>query len=325
MTQAMKYHPHNGVLFVTFSVEEGLLLLCNPLCELIIKSCLARAQHLYRVKICHITVEATHVHIILVVDYPADLPAFIRHFKTESAHLLNRLLGRRKRTIWCDGYDSPIVLTPLRALIAITYLYSNPSKDNLEDSIDDYPGFSSWKMFQNGDHKKVWQWIRRDAVKCLPKDAHSLRGYTAEAKRLVSLPHECHEFTLEPNAWREAFGISDPAEQAQLNSRIVSRLRTLEERYRTKRHQEKRRVLGKARLTTQVFDLFYRPQRSGRRMWCLSEDRKLRLQFIEFFRALMDKARQVAKAWRVGDYSQRYPLGLYPPAMPKLAEPLAVW
>ena len=123
----------------------------------------------------------------------------------------------------------------------------------------------------------------------------------------------------------EAFGISDPAEQAQLNSRIVSRLRTLEERYRTKRHQEKRRVLGKARLTTQVFDLFYRPQRSGRRMWCLSEDRKLRLQFIEFFRALMDKARQVAKAWRVGDYSQRYPLGLYPPAMPKLAEPLAVW
>jgi hypothetical protein len=49
----MKYHPNKSVLFVTFTVEEGLLLLCNPLCLAIIQSCLAAAQSLYPVRICH--------------------------------------------------------------------------------------------------------------------------------------------------------------------------------------------------------------------------------------------------------------------------------
>jgi hypothetical protein len=34
MARKIKYHPNKNVLFVTFSIEEGLLLLSNPLCEL---------------------------------------------------------------------------------------------------------------------------------------------------------------------------------------------------------------------------------------------------------------------------------------------------
>ncbi len=33
MARAMKYHPPGSVLFCTVSLEEGLLLLANPLCE----------------------------------------------------------------------------------------------------------------------------------------------------------------------------------------------------------------------------------------------------------------------------------------------------
>jgi len=73
MAKKMKYHPHGSVLFCTFCLEEGLLLLSNPLCIAIIKSCLARAQVLYPVKICHLMTEATHVHLILVVDNPDDV------------------------------------------------------------------------------------------------------------------------------------------------------------------------------------------------------------------------------------------------------------
>jgi REP element-mobilizing transposase RayT len=94
MAKAMKYHPHGRVLFCTFSLEEGLLLLANPLCKAIVKSCLARAQVLHPVRICHFIVQATHVHIVLVVMNPDDVHAFIRCFKTESAHMINRILGR---------------------------------------------------------------------------------------------------------------------------------------------------------------------------------------------------------------------------------------
>jgi len=318
----MKYHPHGSVLFCTFSLEEGLLLLANPLCQAIIRSCLARACAKYPVKICHIIVEATHVHLVLVVIDPDDVQQFIRYFKTESAHMINGLLGRDKRTLWCEGYDSPIVLTPKRALIAIAYLYANPAKDNLETSIDRYPGFSSWKMFQSGTLTRQWKRLRRPQFTPIPRDANNLRGYTKRAEEILEASNELQSFTLEPNAWMEAFGYESPEQQQKLNDRLTARVRMLEQRAEKKRTLEGKRVLGRERLIAQVFDISYRPKRSGRRMWCLSESRRVRVEFISFLKALMRKARAVRDRWRQGDVTVPYPPGLYPPSMPKLANVL---
>lgn len=76
------------------------------------------------------------MHVVFVVINPEHVPEFLRFVQAESAHMLNNVLGGKKGTAWCEGYDSPIVLTPLRALVLITYLYSNPAKDGLETSID---------------------------------------------------------------------------------------------------------------------------------------------------------------------------------------------
>lgn len=321
----MKYHPHHSVLFLTFSIEQGLLLLCNPLCEAIIKSCLARAQALYPVKICAFLIEATHVHMIIVVENPDHVPAFIGYFKTESAHALNRILGRRKRTIWCEGYDSPVVLTPLRTMIAMAYLYANPAKDNLEDSIDKYPGVSSWKMFINGETKRNWKHIRRPAYRALTPDSHNLRGYTKEAERILRDSKKSHSFTLEPNAWMTAFDITDEREQKDLNRSLVERVKKLEERARRIREQNGHRVMGVERLMNQQIDTEHLSERTGLRSWCLSENRNARIKFIAFLKDLFELARSVRQRWKVGDYSQPYPLGLYPPSMPKLAEPFGAW
>ena len=318
----MKYHPHGSVLFCTFSIEEGLLLLSNPLCLTIIKSCLAAAQALYPVTICHLVTEATHVHLILVVDNPDHVASFIRHFKTESAHMLNRILGRRKRTIWCDGYDSPIVLTPLRALVAIAYMYSNPAKDNLESSIDSYPGFTTWEMFRSHSHSHTWKRLRRFHFQSLDPHQHSLSGYTDEAHRLLSQTDEELPFAIHPDAWMTAFGIHDPQRRQQINQRLLNRIRLLEQRAEQKRQKENRSIIGAKKLLAQKLSLSYRRKASGRRMWCLSEKRSVRVAFIRFFRALMNTARSIREKWGTGDTSLRYPPGLYPPSMPKLANVL---
>lgn len=315
----MKYHLSGSVLFTTFTVEEGLLLLSNPLCQAIIRSCLAAAQKLYPVRICHILAEATHVHLVLTVYNPDDVPAFLRHFKTESAHMLNKLLGRKKRTIWCEGYDSPKVLTLTKALAVIAYLYANPAKDNLVASIDEYPGFSSWKMFRTGELTKMWKRLRRPQFRRLPADCHSLRGYSNEAERLLKQSTEAELFILEPNAWLEAFGVLDPLEQVRINSRLVERIRTLEARAERLRERLNKRVMGRERLIKQVIDLSYKPARKGRKMWCLSDKRSLRIEFIRGFKKLKQEAKAVLALWRSGDTSVRYPPGLYPPSMPKLA------
>lgn len=322
MAKAMKYHPHGSVLFCTFSVEQGLLLLSNPLCLAIIQSCLAAAQLLYPITICHMLVQATHLHMVVVVNDPDHVASFIRHFKTESAHMLNGLLGRRKRTIWCDGYDSPIVLTPIRALVAIAYLYSNPAKDNLESSIARFPGFSTWKMFREGVLTKLWKRLRRPQFRALHRGQHNLRGYTTEAERLLRESREVLPFSIKPNAWLEAFGITDPAQQEMINARLLTRIALLEERAAKKRATCKKTLLGSNRLLTQSIDPLYVPRRSGRRMWCLSERRSVRMAFIEFFRNLMAKARAVRERWQAGETWLRYPPGLFPPSMPKLANVL---
>lgn len=319
----MKYHPSGSVLFATFTVEEGLLLLSNPLCQAIIRSCLAAAQLLYPVEISHILVEATHVHLIFTVYNPDDVPAFLRHFKTESAHMLNGILGRKKRTIWCSGYDSPKVLTLTKAIAVISYLYANPAKDNLVQSIDEYPGFSTWKMFRSGQLVKKWKRLRRPQFRELTRDSHNLAGYTREAERLLSDSSEVETFTLKPNAWLEAFGVTDPKEQERMNNKLIERIRTLEERAERKRQREKKRVIGRENLIKQRIDLTYRPSRKGKRMWCLSDRRAVRIRYIQEFKRLRQKARAVLAKWRMGDMSERYPPGLYPPSMPKLANVVA--
>ena len=323
--KGMKYHPHGSVLFITFSVEEGLLLLSNPLCQAIVKSCLAAAQYKYPVKICHFIVQATHLHLVIVVDNPADVEGFVRYFKTESAHMLNRMIGRKKRTIWCEGYDSPIVLTPLRTLITIAYIYANPSKDNIETSIDKYPNLSSWKMFRKNIHIKHWKLLRRPSLQALPQSMHSLEGYTRAANVILrDIPHTL-PFTLSPNAWMEAFNIFSPEEQNALNEKILNRVRTLEERAEAKRIKEGKTIIGREKLLREIVNLLHRPNRKGKRMWCLSERRKLRMAFISFLKDLFTRARSVRQRWFLGDFSQPYPPGLYPPSLPKLAEPLAAW
>ena len=320
----MKYHPNKSILLLTFSLEEGLLLLSNPLCDGIIKSCLAAAQRMHPIRISHFIVNSTHLHLIVEVLNPDDVCGFVRYFKTESASRINAVLGRDKRTVWCEGYDSPVVLTPIRALMAISYLYANPAKDNLEVSIEKYPGISSWKMFLKGEHTKSWKWIRRPAYESLAKDSHNLRGYTKEAERVAASSKITHEFTIEPNAWLNAFGITDPDEQASWNQLLVARVRALESRAERKRIREKKSVIGYQRLINQKLDTTYRPKRTGKRMWCLSEDRQTRISFINFLKDLIYKAKAIRQRWMLGDYSEPFPLGLYPPSMPKLAEPLAL-
>jgi len=318
----MKYHPSGSVLFVTFSIEEGLLLLSNPLCLAIIRSCLAAAQKLYPVRICHLIVEATHIHLVVVVRNPDDIPSFLRHFKTESAHALNSLLGRNKRTIWCDGYDSPRVLTLTKTISVIGYIYANPAKDNLVGSVDEYPGFSTWKMFLKGEFTKFWKRIRRPQYRALTPDSHNLSGYTREAARLLSDSNELEQFTLEPNAWLEAFGVTDVEQQEQINARVIALVRYREQRAERKRERQRKRVMGRERLMRQELDVTHRPERKGKRMWCLSDNRAARVEYIRSLKKLKQEARRVLALWRMGDTLAKYPPGLYPPSMPKLANVL---
>lgn len=321
MPSLRKYHVNKSVLFVTYSIEEGLLLLANPLIDLIIKSSLAHAQSHHPVRICHFLVEATHIHFIMIVDNPDDIDGFAERFKTESAHRLNRILGRKKRTVWCKGYDSPTLLTEQDVIEKIIYIYTNPAKDNLEDSIESYPGLSSWRMFPRNE----WAYIPRSDFESLPRNCHSLSGYTREAERLLVDASRTLPFKLHSDEWMDTFGIFDVEERKRVNDKIDEAIKVREEDLRLARTKSKSKVLGRHKLITQVLNLIHRPVRAGKKMWCICHDKKQRKAYIDALKKLSKIATEVFHRWKVADYSVPFPPGLYPPCMPKLALPLAAY
>jgi REP element-mobilizing transposase RayT len=146
---------------LTSRVQQGLPFVCCPLMELILWSALGVAQSLYPVKILSFVVMGNHIHIIALVEDPATVESFMERFKCETAHAINRLLGRRQVTVWCEGYDSPVILTLDDLVEKLAYVYANPVQAHRAASIARYQGVSSWAMFTSGNLTREVKRIRR--------------------------------------------------------------------------------------------------------------------------------------------------------------------
>src|SRR6185436_3855037 len=115
----------------------------------LLEDVLCRAKSMYDVEVVCFKFMSNHFHLVITVTCPESIDNFIQYIKRESAHIVNRLVGRRKRTVWCAGYDSPIVLDQQKLLEIIAYIYTNAQESNQVERIEEYPGLSSWEMLMN--------------------------------------------------------------------------------------------------------------------------------------------------------------------------------
>ena len=301
---------NGNVYFVTLSVEQGVMLPSNPLVNFLVESAMARAYKHHKLNICHYLVNGTHIHMLITIDDPEDLPNFMERFKTESSHYLNRLLGRKKRTIWCKGYDSPALLTKEDVVQKIIYLYINPVKDGLIGSIKNYPGVSSWRMFSENIRKKKLNLTSRNLIHQVPQNLTS-KQYQRHSLSIKYQAKESIEFKLNPNSWMKRFGVERNEEQ--VNEAIKQEI--LEAERKIRKEREGKPFLGKYFLKNQGIDLTYIPERSGRKMWCISSDVSLRVRYIEFIKDLCESAKEAYKLIKNGVREIEFPLGLFPPRL----------
>lgn len=319
MPENRKYFAHKQVLLVGARTEEGLPLVSSLVLNLIIWGILARARSMYQVRVCHFIFMFNHFHMMLVVDNPEDVSNFVGYVKGEIAHAVNQLLGRRRKTLWAEGYDSPVILTARDVLRYIGYIYVNPAKANLVDRIDEYPGVSSWQMFTQDRRASCHKWIRRPAIKKLQFPALTI----GEQRRMVeSLDRAAtleHEFVLEPFAWLECFPESVDRSEDEVKEEIIEAVRKLEAERRLEREENNRKVIGATALRRQSMLKEYQPKKSGKRMLCLCSEKPLRARFIDHFRALCDAARKAYERWKKGDLRAKMPPGMFAPRVPVLA------
>jgi REP element-mobilizing transposase RayT len=283
--------------------------------NLTIQAMMARAQRLFPVTISHFIVMGNHIHLLVSARSPEDLSGFMNLYKTDIAHVVNKLRGRRQRTVWKRGFDTATILTLDDVVEKIVYIYTNPQQANLEKTIEAYPGVSSWQMYMAGEKEREFPALRRSHYQKIEGGRISRRGQRALAEELKELTRERVSLHLDPDAWMESFGVKDPEERANINRRIQFLVREKEESLERIRIREGKGVVGRDPLIDMPLDYEFTPKKFSKRMWCICRDIPKRIEFILFIKGLIKKARDVRERWRVGDFSVPFPLGLHPPRM----------
>jgi len=319
MPENRKYFANKTTHLISTRTEEGLPLVPNHLMNFIIWGILARAKAQFQVRICHFVFLANHFHMLLVVENPAHIPKFVGYVKAEIAHAVNLLLGRQRKTVWAEGYDSPPILTPEDVQRYIEYIYLNPAKANLVNLIEEYPGVSSWQMFISDQTSVKLKAIPRSLILPLASPALSI----GEQKKLVEsyLRQELLEFAfeLEPFAWLECFPeLNTEKHSLEFKAHTINGLKATQEQLINDRTKNKKTVIGSTALRRQSMLLDYQAKKFGRKMICICSNKKLRRNYIARFKELSFKAHKVFEQWKRGDFNAKIPPGFFAPCAPVL-------
>ena len=317
MPENRKYYVNNSVHLITARTEEGLPIVPSLFLNLLIWGILARAKKLYRIKVCHFLFMGNHFHMIVVVEDPEHVSDFVGYVKGEIAHVINRLLGRRRKTIWAEGYDSPPLLDQQTVLRFIEYIYLNPIRANLVATIDEFPGVSSWEMFKSEVHLRECFKVSRDEIIPLHLPAMNIN----EQRELESFYREIgtsEEFVLEPNAWMQCFGLKEEDAQQFRESTLKGIKEQSDEESKANLRKNKL-PLGATTLRRQSMLKEHAPKKFSKRMICIGACKDMRKVYIEHYRFLCELASKAFKAWKSGDFRLKIPPGLFAPRVPSLA------
>ncbi len=294
MARLRKFFIHGSVVELTFRAEAGLPFVATDYMRLIVLSYLARAQKFYPLSICAVVVMGNHVHMLVVVRNPELVPKFMEYFKRETAHAVNRLWGRKRRTVWSEGYDSPIVLDYEKVIQRLVYFYTNPQRAGLSDSIERYGQFTTWSAFAACVTRSVERVpiFPRYAVPTLGKTSRKITPRLAAEilDHITAFIDDWTELSIEPFAWMRCFD----------NRRAQTELEVVEEVQRLMSVIERQGVaaaVGQPRDAASLVDRSFEPRDWRPRTLCLATESEVRRTYARWFEEMANNAKHIIRRW----------------------------
>ena len=330
-----RYYVSNTLYALCFRTLEGLPFVATAYMKLLLLGIMARAQRDHKIVLCHFIWMGNHAHILAIFKDSDQAKNFYSEVQKKITDSIKSLLGLPHLRLWERRPVAAPVLDLQAAIQQTAYLYANPSRAGLIDSISQYPGCSSWDVFKqalaateetntltaSSTIKTVW--VPFSKIPLLP--AHSLKKHADLdfASQLAKLGRP-HDLEVHPNAWMECFGISSPNEVAATNQKILNLTLEMEEQHRKERALNNKSVLGEKLLRVQNILRHHVPagRRSRRRIFVICSDRDQRLEFIAKVKHLCCIARDCYQDALRG-VSRVWPPGMFRPPMRALASALA--
>ncbi len=120
-----------------------------------------------RIRIVHISLQRTHVHLLVEAQDKGALARGMQGFQVSAARNVNRMLGdgeyrRRRGTVFVDRYHLEVITSPRRARHALSYVLNNFRKHG-----EDQQGLAStWLVdpFSSGISFPDWKELEDKAV-----------------------------------------------------------------------------------------------------------------------------------------------------------------
>ena len=328
MPRTRRYFESGRFYEITIRTKRGLPFPHWALIRLLLQSATARTQRDNKVTLCHFLWMANHAHILAVVQDADACKRFYMELQKKLTDYMKRLLNVQQLDLW-EGEPAVIAILNLEAAIdRIRYVYCNPSRANLVENIDTFPGYSSWEAFKgapaelNAQHSSEAPWVRQYQIQPLSSGRISPSEDARFEAALRARPKRFHNLVIRPNAWMRSFGISAPEDIAAVNQRITGAIKDSQEKNAALRAAERKAVLGADRLRRQPITWEHTPAKHDRRVFAVSSDREARIDYINFVHKLCDTCRELYQAACRG-VRVSWPPGVFPSPLPMLANALA--
>ena len=322
MPRPLRYIESGVVYEICFRAKDSLPLICYKFMDFMLYCILARVQRDSKVTLCHQIFNGSHAHILVIGWDSQQLINFYSEVQKKITDCLKCFLGLEHLEIW-DRAPSLIKIDNLEtAKDRIAYFYANPAQDDLEDSIEKFPGTSSWEIFShclnklNEEVTKPYPWIRLKSIPKLSARAISEKEDLEVVKTLKERNKTFHPLTHSPNAWMRCFGIDSDAEVKQINEEILNRLRVKEAVSREKRAKAKKPVLGAKRLRTQPLLKSHTPKKRERKIHIITTQTDQRMEFIARKKRYEDHCRGCYRSWKEGNFTVQWPANSFKPPLP---------
>jgi hypothetical protein len=266
-----------------------------------------------------------HGHNLVVSKEEKDFCKFYMELNKKTTDAVKALLGLRKLSLWEDRAGVPKIATLQDAIERVVYLYCNPAKASLCDTIDEYPGINSWKAFLaaepsvDAEFEIEAHWYPVAAIPRIPRNKKLSRWDDAGLciKMKQSKQRQRHTIIVKPFKWLEVFGVTEPEKIESIRQDIIRRVRETEADYRRKREEAGKRAFKPSELQREAYMRHHVSIKQGRKIIVICSDPFLRAQEIAHYKYILQVCRDnygKAKAgirveWPPGTFTPWFPPG----------------
>jgi hypothetical protein len=242
--------------------------------------------------------------------------------KKKTTDAVKALLGLPSLSLWEDRPTVAKVATLDDAVKRIVYIYCNPSKASLCDSIEEYPGINSWSAFLqcepsvdaevviNARWYPVSEIPKLPARSLSPKQDARLQQELATSEKAIS-----HPIIVKPFKWLEVFGIIESDKIERIRQKIITQVREMEQANAEARLASGKRSVPRSVQVREPYMKSHTPQKKERKIYLICGDRELRLELLERFRQILARCRECYRKAKAG-LRVEWPPGTFIPWFP---------